>query len=40
MEIALFIFDKMTPLDAVGPLEVISRCRVRTLKSSARPQGR
>ena len=25
MEIALFIFDKMTPLDAVGPLEVISR---------------
>ena len=25
MEIALFIFDKMTPLDAVGPLEVIGR---------------
>ena len=25
MEIALFIFGKMTPLDAVGPLEVISR---------------
>jgi transcriptional regulator GlxA family with amidase domain len=25
MEIALFIFDRMTPLDAVGPLEVIGR---------------
>ena len=25
MEIALFIFDRMTALDAVGPLEVIGR---------------
>ena len=25
MEIALFIFDRMTSLDAVGPLEIIGR---------------
>ena len=25
MEISLFIFDRMTPLDAIGPLEIISR---------------
>lgn len=25
MQIALFIFDRMTPLDAVGPLEIIGR---------------
>ncbi len=25
MQIALFVFDRMTPLDAVGPLEIIGR---------------
>jgi transcriptional regulator GlxA family with amidase domain len=40
MEIALFIFDKMTPLDAVGPLEVIGRVTgadVRIVGKSAGP---
>lgn len=40
MEIALFIFDKMTPLDAVGPLEVIGRvpdADIRIVGKSAGP---
>jgi len=39
MEIALFIFDKMTPLDAVGPLEVIGRVPGATVKIVGKTAG-
>ena len=40
MEIALFIFDKMTPLDAVGPLEVIGRVPGADVKIVGKTAGR
>tara|TARA_R110002126_G_scaffold127188_15_gene269387 strand:- start:1258 stop:1875 length:618 start_codon:yes stop_codon:yes gene_type:complete len=39
MEIALFIFDKMTPLDAVGPLEVIGRVPGATVRIVGKTAG-
>lgn len=39
MEIALFVFDKMTPLDAVGPLEVIGRVPGATVKIVGKTAG-
>ena len=39
MEIALFVVVKMTPLDAVGPLEVISRVPGATVKIVGKTAG-
>lgn len=39
MEIALFVFDKMTPFDAVGPLEVIGRVPGATVKIVGKTAG-
>ena len=39
MEIAIFLFDRLTALDAVGPYEVLSRIPGATVKFVAKEPG-